>query len=93
MLFINKNCYYQVVVDLNCKASGEEDNMSINIKEQLLKEIEKASDSTLKKVLDFLLFIQFRELQQEQLEISLLSESILAEDWLTPEEDEAWQHL
>ncbi|WP_289501506.1 DUF2281 domain-containing protein [Gloeocapsopsis sp. IPPAS B-1203] len=67
--------------------------MSINIKEQLLKEIEKASDSTLKEVLDFLLFIQFRELQQEQLEISLLSEPILAEDWLTPEEDEAWQHL
>nr|WP_155706968.1 DUF2281 domain-containing protein [Gloeocapsopsis dulcis] len=67
--------------------------MSINIKEQLLKEIEKASDSTLKEVLDFLLFIKSRELQQEQLEISLLSEPILAEDWLTPEEDEAWQHL
>jgi len=67
--------------------------MSINIKEQLLKEIEKASDATLKEVLDFLLFIKTRELQQEQLEISLLSEPILAEDWLTPEEDEAWQHL
>ncbi|MUL37366.1 DUF2281 domain-containing protein [Gloeocapsopsis sp. AAB1 = 1H9] len=65
----------------------------MNIKEQLLKEIEKASDSTLKEVLDFLLFIKSRELQQEQLEISLLSEPILAEDWLTPEEDEAWQHL
>ena len=34
-----------------------------------------------------------RELQQEQLEISLLSEPSLAEDWLTPEEDEAWQPL
>lgn len=67
--------------------------MSINIKEQLLKEIEKSSDSTLKEVLDFLLFIKSRELQQEQLEISLFSEPILAEDWLTPEEDEAWQHL
>lgn len=67
--------------------------MNINVKEQLLKEIEKTSDSTLKEVLDFLLFIKSRELQQEQLEISLLSESSLAEDWLTPEEDEAWQHL
>lgn len=66
--------------------------MSINIKEQLLKEIDKSSDSTLKEVLDFLLFIKSREVQQ-QLEISLLSEPILAEDWLTPEEDEAWQHL
>jgi hypothetical protein len=67
--------------------------MNINVKEQLLKEIEKTSDSTLKEVLDFLLFIKSRELQQEQLEISLLSEPSLAEDWLTPEEDEAWQHL
>jgi hypothetical protein len=67
--------------------------MNINVKEHLLKEIEKTSDSTLKEVLDFLLFIKFRELQQEQLEISLLSEPSLAEDWLTPEEDEAWQHL
>jgi hypothetical protein len=67
--------------------------MNINVKEQLLKEIEKTSDSTLKEVLDFLMFIKSRELQQEQLEISLLSEPSLAEDWLTPEEDEAWQHL
>jgi hypothetical protein len=67
--------------------------MNISVKEQLLKEIEKTSDSTLKEVLDFLLFIKSRELQQEQLEISLLSEPSLAEDWLTPEEDEAWQHL
>jgi hypothetical protein len=71
--------------------------MNISVKEQLIKEIEKTSDSTLKEVLDFLLFIKSRELQQEQLEepleISLLSEPSLAEDWLTPEEDEAWQHL
>jgi hypothetical protein len=67
--------------------------MNISVKEQLIKEIEKTSDSTLKEVLDLLLFIKSRELQQEQLEISLLSEPSLAEDWLTPEEDEAWQHL
>jgi hypothetical protein len=67
--------------------------MSINIKEKLLSEINETPDSTLKEVLDFLLFIKARETQQEQLEISLLSEPLLAEDWLTPEEDEAWQHL
>jgi hypothetical protein len=67
--------------------------MNISVKEPLIKEIEKTSDSTLKEVLDLLLFIKSRELQQEQLEISLLSEPSLAEDWLTPEEDEAWQHL
>jgi hypothetical protein len=66
--------------------------MSRTIKEELLQEIDKTPDSTLKEVLDFLLFIKSRELQQEQVEISLLSEPSLAKDWLTPEEDEAWQH-
>jgi hypothetical protein len=67
--------------------------MNINIKEQLLEEIDKTPNSTLKEILDFLLFIKTREIQQEQLDITLLSEPSLAEDWLTPEEDEAWQHL
>jgi hypothetical protein len=67
--------------------------MNTSIKEQLLEEIDKTPDSTLKEILDFLLFIKTRETQREQLEISLLSEPLLAEDWLTPEEDEAWQHL
>jgi hypothetical protein len=26
-------------------------------------------------------------------ECALLSESVLAHDWLTPEEDDAWKHL
>ena len=65
----------------------------MDIKEQLLKEIEKTPISTLKEVLDFLLFVRSKELRQEQLEVSLLSEPSLAEEWLTPEEDEAWQHL
>jgi hypothetical protein len=67
--------------------------MTIRIKQLLLNEIEMIPESTLKEVLDFLLFIKARESQQEQLEISLLSEPLLAEDWLTPEEDAAWQHL
>jgi hypothetical protein len=67
--------------------------MNTSIKEQLLEEIDKTPNSTLKEILDFLLFIKTRETQREQLEISVLSEPLLAEDWLTPEEDEAWQHL
>lgn len=67
--------------------------MTIPIKERLLERIEKASEITLQEVLDFLMFIESKRIQTEQLEISLLSESVLAEDWLTPEEDEAWQHL
>ena len=67
--------------------------MTIPIKERLLERIEKASEITLQEVLDFLMFIESKRIQTEQLEISLLSESVLGEDWLTPEEDEAWQHL
>jgi protoheme ferro-lyase len=46
-----------------------------------------------KLALNFLLLIKARKVQQEQLDISILSEPLLAEDWLTPEENEAWQHL
>lgn len=67
--------------------------MTNEIKDQLLVEIDNTSASILKEVLDFLLFVRAKEIQQEQLEVSLLSEPTLAEDWLTPEEDEAWQHL
>jgi hypothetical protein len=67
--------------------------MHNRIKEQLIQEIEKTPDSTLKEVLDFLLFVKSKELQQEQLEISLLSEPSLAQEWLAPEEDKVWQHL
>ena len=31
--------------------------------------------------------------QNEKIETISLSESALTKDWLTPEEDEAWQHL
>lgn len=67
--------------------------MTIHIKERLLKKIEKASETTLQEVLDFLMFIESKRIQTEELEISLLSDPVLAEDWLMPEEDEAWQHL
>lgn len=67
--------------------------MTNEIKDQLLTEIDKTPDSILKEVLDFLLFVRAKEIRQEQLDISLLSEPTLAEEWLTPEEDEAWQHL
>lgn len=66
---------------------------TVNIREQLLQEIDQTPASILKEVLDFLLFVRAKEMQREELEISLLSEPILAEEWLTPEEDEAWQHL
>ena len=67
--------------------------MTLGIKDLLLVKIEGVSESTLKEVLDFLLFLESKEAQKEQLEISFLSEASLADYWLTPEEDEVWQHL
>jgi len=67
--------------------------MNSSVKDRLLEKIEIVSDFTLKEVLDFLLFLESKTIQAEELEISLLSESSLAEEWLTPEEDRAWEHL
>lgn len=67
--------------------------MPLAVKERLLEKIEQASESTLQEVLDFLLFLELKESQQEHLEISWLSQASLGEYWLTPEEDKAWEHL
>jgi hypothetical protein len=64
-----------------------------NIQKQLLQEIDQTPAPILKEVLDFSLFVRAKELQKEQFEVTLLSEPVLAEEWLTPEEEEAWQHL
>jgi hypothetical protein len=58
-----------------------------------LQEINQTPTPILKEVLDFLLFVRSKEMQREELKISLLSEPIIAEEWLTPEEDKAWQQL
>ncbi len=64
----------------------------MNIKEQLLQEIERVPEPLLQEVLDFIQFLQNKH-QQEKLEITLLSESSLQKDWLKPEEEAAWQDL
>ncbi|WP_457627373.1 DUF2281 domain-containing protein [Persephonella sp.] len=37
--------------------------------------------------------IKLNELSKEKLETAILSEASLKEDWLSPEEDEAWKDL
>lgn len=61
-------------------------------KEQLLHEINEIPDFLIEEVLDFVQFLKSKHLQNK-LEISVMSESALAKDWLRPEEDEAWQDL
>jgi len=61
-------------------------------KERLLHEIDEIPDFLLEEVLDFVQFLKSKHLQNK-LEISVMSESALAKDWLRPEEDEAWRDL
>jgi hypothetical protein len=65
----------------------------MNAKEQIVREIAQIPEPLLEEILDFIQFLKHKQLSQEKLETALLSESSLKKDWLTPEEDEAWQHL
>jgi Protein of unknown function (DUF2281) len=61
-------------------------------KERLLDEIDNIPDALLEEVLNFVQFLKAKRLQS-QLEVTVMSESALAKDWLRPEEEEAWQDL
>lgn len=64
----------------------------MNRKQLIAKEIAQVPEPLLEEVLDFVRFLKSKHVQ-EKLETSLLSESSLKKDWLSPEEEEAWQHL
>lgn len=65
----------------------------MNAKEQIIREIAQIPEPLLGEILHFIQFLKHKHFSQEKLETALLSESSLKKDWLTPEEDEAWQHL
>jgi hypothetical protein len=79
-----------------------EDLYTVQKIEAILKRL---SPERLRVAADFLAYLDEREsndateellripYQQEKLEITMMSESSLAKDWLRPEEDEAWQDL
>ena len=62
----------------------------MNAKESLLTEIEQIPESLIPEVLNFVQYLKYKH-QQEKLETTLLSESVLAKDWSTPEEDDVRQ--
>ena len=64
----------------------------MNTKEELINEIEEASEPILSELLDFIHFLKAKTLR-EKMDTALMSESSLGKDWLNPEEDEAWQSL
>ncbi|MFM6203409.1 MAG: DUF2281 domain-containing protein [Dolichospermum sp.] len=65
----------------------------MTIKEQITQELEKLPEPVLQEVFDFVQFLKTKQQQKQMLEITIMSESSLAKDWLKPEEDAAWQNL
>jgi hypothetical protein len=58
----------------------------------LIQEVRQVPDSLLDEVLDFVRFLKAKQ-SRGQLDTAIASESVLAKDWLKPEEDAAWQAL
>jgi len=61
-------------------------------KDDILQEIEQMPDALLDDVLSFVRSLKAQQLRMN-LETCLLSEAVLAKDWLRAEEEEAWQDL
>ena len=58
----------------------------------LIKEVEQVPEPLLDELLDFLRFLKEKCLQERRA-TALASESVLAQDWVRPEEDAAWRDL
>ena len=61
-------------------------------KQLVMREIENLPEPLFQEVLDFVRFLKAKA-NQEKLDTALLSETVLASDWLRPEEDEVWRDL
>lgn len=63
----------------------------MNTKEILTQEIDQIPEPLLEQLIEFLLSLKSQYLQ-DKLEMTMMKSS-LAKDWLSQEEDEAWQDL
>ena len=63
-----------------------------SVRETLVHEIESLPRTDIEAVLRFIRILKQRH-SQADLGLPLLSEAVLARDWLRPEEDEAWSEL
>jgi len=65
----------------------------MTIKEQVLAELDAVSQDQLPELLEFVQHLNRRSTSVKPSPTTLASEAVLARDWLTPEEDAAWQNL
>ena len=61
-------------------------------KEILINEIQGIPEPLLEELLDFINFLKSKSVR-EKFTVTLMSETSLAKDWLSPQEDAAWQNL
>ena len=66
--------------------------IDMETKELIQKEIDVFPEPYLEEILDFIHFLKGKA-SKKKMETAILSESVLAKDWLSPEEDEAWKNL
>ena len=66
--------------------------VDMETKELIQREIEVFPEPYLEEILDFIHFLKGKT-SKKRMETAILSESVLAKDWLSPEEDEAWKNL
>jgi hypothetical protein len=64
----------------------------MSTKELILKEIDEAPEEFSSEVLELIRALKIVK-NRDVNETTLLSQNILAKDWLTPEEDNAWKDL
>ena len=64
----------------------------MSTRELIAKELDGLPESLQREVYDFARFLR-RKAEDEQFNGFLLSESVLAKDWNTPDEDAAWASL
>ena len=62
-------------------------------KDQIIKEIEDLPEDLTYKVLNYIRYLKKIEMNEENHNLALVSESSLKKDWLSSEEEEAWSDL
>jgi len=62
----------------------------MRVKEKIINELDLFKEKELSEILDF---IEFLKTKHSISDITLASEEILKQDWLSPEEDKIWENL
>lgn len=63
-----------------------------DLRRRIQSELDQIPESSLSEVLDFVRFLKIKH-EIQGVQPAIASEAVLAEDWLRPEEEGAWQNL